>query len=324
MNLRVGILGAGGIGARHADALGKAGGFELVACCGRDIDRTQDFAAPRGAVAYTDYEAMLANERLDLLIVALPPFAHDGQVEAAGRAGVHLLVEKPIALDQARAEAMVAATHDVAAACGFMYRFGSAVEKWDRLVASGAAGRIGHFSGSFHCNALHAPWWRDRAKSGGQMVEQLIHIVDLARVNLGMPRSVFASASRFGHADMPGYSADDVSAMILTYDNGAVGVLHASNMAVPGRWAKQWQVLGDKMAGRFTDWNEGDITTIEPEVSHEHIALDLDPFVAQLRDMRDAIIDNRPPRVLLQDGADSLRIVLAARRSVDEKREITL
>ena len=322
MSLRVGLLGAGGIGARHADALKEVGDLELVACCGRDLNRTRDFAGPRGAAAYTDNEAMLAHERLDLLIVALPPFAHDGQVEAAGRAGVHLLVEKPIALDQERAEAMIAATHDVVAACGFMYRFGSAVEKWDKLVTSGATGRIGHFSGSFHCNALHAPWWRDRAKSGGQMVEQLIHIVDLARVNLGMPRSVFASASRFGHADVPDYTADDVSAMILTYDSGAIGVLHASNMAAPGRWAKQWQVLGDKMVGSFTDWNEGEITTIGPEVSHERIAIDVDPFVAQLRDVRDAIIDNRPPRVLLQDGADSLRIVLAARQSADEKREI--
>lgn len=324
MSLRVGLLGAGGIGARHADALEKVDGLDLVACCGRDIDRTREFATPRGATAYTDHEMMLAHERLDLMIVALPPFAHDGQVEAAGRAGVHLLVEKPIALDQARAESMIAATHDVAAACGFMYRFGSAVEKWDKLVASGAAGRIGHFSGSFHCNALHAPWWRDRARSGGQMVEQLIHIVDLARVNLGMPRSVFATASRFGHADVPLYTAEDVSAMILTYDTGAVGVLHASNLAAPNRWETQWQVLGDKMTARFSGWNLGEVTTIEPEVTHEHIAIDIDPFVAQLKDMRHAIIDNRPPRVLLQDGADSLRIVLAARQSADEKREIML
>ncbi len=324
MSLRVGLLGAGGIGARHADALNEVDGLELIACCGRDIDRTREFAGPRDTAAYTDYETMLANERLDLMIVALPPFAHDGQVELAGKAGVHLLVEKPIALDQDRAEDMIAATHDVVAACGFMYRFGSAVEKWDKLVTSGATGRIGHFSGSFHCNALHARWWHDRARSGGQMVEQLIHIVDLARVNLGMPRSVFASASRFGHADMPDYTADDVSAMILTYDTGAVGVLHASNMAAPGRWAKQWQVLGEKKSATFTDWNDGEITTIGPEVSHERVAIDVDPFVAQLRDVRDAIIDNRPPRVLLQDGADSLRIVLAARQSADEGREITV
>lgn len=324
MTLRVGLLGTGGIGARHADAVAKLDALDLVACCGRDPDKVRDFAAPRGAVAYTDFPSMLARERLDLLVVALPPFAHDGQVEAAARAGVNLLVEKPIALTRAHADAMVAACRDVVAACGFMYRFGAAVERWDRLRTSGATGRVAHFSGSFHCNALHAPWWRDRARSGGQMVEQLIHLVDLARVNLGMPRSVFASATRFGHADTSGYTAEDSSALILTYDNGAIGVLHASNLAVPGRWTKQWQIVGETMTGRFTDWNEAEIFDTRPGGDVERIATGPDPFVAQLADIAEAIHAGRPARIPLADGAESLRIVLAARQSAEERREIFL
>lgn len=324
MTLRVGLLGTGGIGARHADAVAKIDGMELVACCGRDPQGTTGFAKPRGAVAYTDFSTMMDRERLDLLIVALPPFAHSGQVEAVARAGVHLLVEKPIALDMEKAASMVSATTNVVAACGFMYCFGAAVERWDALRASGKTGRIAHFSGSFHCNALHAPWWRDRSKSGGQMVEQLIHIVDLARSNLGMPRSVFASATRFGHADTEGYSAEDISAMILTYDNGAMATLHASNMAIPGRWAKSWQIVGEAMTGQFADWNKAELTATAREGESETIAGTVDPFVAQLQDFQAAIRDNRAPRVPLRDGADTLRIVLAAQRSADEKREIML
>jgi predicted dehydrogenase len=324
MTLRVGLLGTGGIGARHADAVAALDTLALVACCGRDPDKARDFAAPRGAASYTDFTAMLAREKLDLLVVALPPFAHDGQVEAAARAGVHLLVEKPIALSMDRTASMLEASRDVVATCGFMYRFGAAVERWDQLRASGATGRISHFSGSFHCNALHAPWWRDRARSGGQMVEQLIHIVDLARVNLGMPRSVFASAARFGHADVPDYTAEDVSALILTYDSGAIGVLHASNMAVPGQWAKQWQVVGEAMTGRFADWNRAELFDTRPGGAVERIETGPDPFVAQLADVAAAIAAGRPPRVPLSDGADSLRIVLAAGQSADEKREIIL
>jgi predicted dehydrogenase len=324
MTVRVGLLGTGGIGARHAEALAKVEDTELVACCGRDPDKAQDFAAPRGAVPYTDFERMLAMEQLDLLIVALPPYAHDGQVEAAARVGVNLLVEKPIALSAARAQGMVEASTAVVAACGFMYRFGAAVRHWQDLVDTGATGRIAHFSGSFHCNALHAPWWRDREKSGGQMVEQLIHLVDLARVNLGMPRSVFASASRFGHGDVPNYTSEDVSALILTYDNGAVGVLHASNMAIPGRWDKQWQVIGENMVARFSDWNSAEFTDTRPGGNTERVDAAIDPFVAQLEDVVDAIKAGRPPRVPLADGAATLRIALAARQSADEKREILL
>ena len=178
--------------------------LRLTACCGRDPAATEAFAARRGALAFTDFGRMLAEVSPDLLIVALPPFAHDGQVEAAARAGVNLLVEKPIALDMDRAEAMVAAVREsgVVGACGFMYRFGEAVQAWD--AAADETGEAGHFSGQFHCNALHAPWWRDLEKSGGQMAEQLIHIIDLARHALGMPQSVYARAANLFHRDVPG------------------------------------------------------------------------------------------------------------------------
>lgn len=324
MSLRVGLLGTGGIGARHADAVGNVTALELIACCGRDLAKSEAFAAPRGAAAYADFDAMLAREALDLLIVALPPFGHQGQVEAAARAGVHLLVEKPIALDMARAQAMVAAAAGVVAACGFMYRFGAAVERWDQLRTSGATGRVAHFSGFFHSNALHASWWREREKSGGQMVEQLIHIVDLARINLGMPRSVFASANRFGHDKVSSYTAEDVSAMILTYESGAVAALNASNLAIPGRWAKGWKAIAENMTADFTDWNNAEIVASEPGSRGERVSATLDPFVAQLEDLAAAIVHDRAPRVPLNDGAESLRIVLAARQSADEKREIFL
>ena len=107
MTLRVGLLGTGGIGARHATALGKVPDLSLVACCGRDEGRTAEFAARFGIAPYTDFARMIEEANLDLLVVALPPFAHSGQVEAAAQAGVNLLVEKPIALDLGRAQAMV-------------------------------------------------------------------------------------------------------------------------------------------------------------------------------------------------------------------------
>ena len=321
MTLRLGLLGAGGIGARHVRAAATLpGALELVAVCGRDAARTDAFAAEHGGTAYTDFDRMLGEARLDLLVVALPPFAHTGQVEAAARAGVNLLVEKPIALDMDRAGAMLEASRHVVAACGFMYRFGAAVERWDAFDA----GRVLHFSGAFHCNALHADWWRSRDRSGGQMVEQLIHIIDLARHALGMPQTVYARAANLRHSDTPGYDSEDLSAIILGYDDGRVGVLHASNAAVPGRWFKQWQVVAERATGCFSDMNKAELIRTDGAVTSEHVAEDRDVFAAQLADVAAAISDRRPPRVPLGEGADSLRIALAARRSADERREVAL
>jgi predicted dehydrogenase len=269
---------------------------------------------------------MLGEARPDLLIVALPPFAHRGEVEAACRAGVHVLVEKPIALDLEQAAGMVeaAAAARVVAACGFMYRFGAAVGRWDELARAGETGRAGHFSGSLHSNALHAPWWRERQKSGGQLVEQLIHIVDLARHTLGTPQTVYARAANLFHRDVPGYSAEDVSAVILGYEDGRIGVLHASNAAAPGRWAKRWQIVARRMTGVFEDWNHAELIRTEGEATSRRVAGTRDVFVAQLEDVARAVAEGRRPRVPLEEGAASLRVALAARRSAEERREVAL
>jgi predicted dehydrogenase len=326
--LRVGILGSGGIAARHAAAVATLGTkMQLVACCGRNEHKVAELAAKFSAVPYTDFRRMLQETRLDLLIVALPPYAHSGQVEAAAAAGIHVLVEKPIALYMQRAQSMVTAAKQagIVAACGFMYRFGDAVMRWDSEAAAGATGRAGLFVGQFHCNALHAHWWREQAKSGGQLVEQLIHIIDLARHHLGQPQSVYARGSNFFHRGVDHYNSDDVSAMVLGYDDGRVGVLNATNGAVPGKWEKSWQVTAERMTGQFTGWNSAVLThTQGGAIKVERIDTQTDVFVAQLTDIADAISARRAPRVPLEDGAKTLRIALAAARSSAEKREIRL
>jgi predicted dehydrogenase len=321
--IRAGLLGTGGIGARHVKALSALSDrAEFVACCGRDPDRTAAFAAEHGGTAYTHFIRMLDEAALDLLIVALPPYAHTGQVEAAANAGIHLLVEKPIALDMDRAGSMVRAAEaaEIVAACGFMYRFGEAVTAWDRADT----GRPGLFTGHFHCNALHANWWRERALSGGQTVEQLIHIVDLARHSLGMPKTVYARMANLFHQGVERYDTEDVSAMILGYEDGRIATLTASNAAIPGRWDKGWTIISEKATGTFTDFNSAEIVRTGGDVAATTINGDRDVFVAQLDDVLDAIEEKRAPKVPLSDGRDTLRIVLAARQSAGEGREVAL
>ena len=319
---RVGLLGCGGIAARHAGAVAALGEeMELVACCGRDLARTQAFAAEHGGQAYVDLDLMLDEARLDLMIATLPPYARSGEVERASARGVNLLVEKPIALDEAVGWRMAEAVErsGVIAAIGFMYRFGDAIARWFEREA----GQVGLFAGSYHCNALHAPWWRDKAKSGGQMIEQVIHLVDLVRLFMGEPDRVYARAANLFHGDTPGYDVEDVSAIVFGWDDGRIATLHASNIAVPGRWQKQWSLYAERAVGRFTGWNDAVLTSIEP-VEDETVAGDTDPFVAQLADLADAIRQGRPPRVPLAEGAATLRLALAARRSAEQGRELRL
>jgi len=325
--LRLGLLGPGGIGARHLEAAAKLPDvFEIAACCGRDPERTAAFAAVHGGAAYIDFDRMLDEADLDVLVVATPPGAAAAQAERAAERGVHLLVEKPIALDALAAARMVAAADraGVRAAVGFMYRFGDAVGRWRALAAAGETGPVGLFAASYHCNALHAPWWRERARSGGQMLEQVIHLIDLVRVFMGEPDSVYARAANLFHRSTPGYDIEDVSAIVFSWDDGRLAVLEASNAAIPGRWLKDWRVVAERCTGRFTDWNTALLTRTAPAVEEEAIQGTTDPFAAQLADLAAAIVERRAPAVPLAEGEASLRLALAARRSADERRELRI
>lgn len=320
--LRVGLLGCGGIGARHAGAVAALSDrMELVACCGRDLVRTQTFAATHGGIAFVDLDKMI-DEGVDLIIATLPPYNRHGEIEHAASRGVNLLVEKPIALTNEAADRMVETVEasGVVAAIGFMYRFGDAVRRW-RAVDSG---RPGLYVGGYYCNALHAHWWRERKLSGGQILEQAIHQIDLIRHLIGEPDTAYARYANLFHRDVPGYDVEDLSATIFGWDDGRIASLTASNIAIPGVWHKEWAIMAERMTGRFTSWNDAVLTGTVGEPESETIIGPSDPFVVQLADVADAIVERRDPYIPLREGAKTLKLALAAVHSAQEGRELRL
>jgi predicted dehydrogenase len=184
---------------------------------------------------------------------------------------------------------------------------------------------VGLFTGSYHCNALHAPWWRERGKSGGQLLEQAIHLIDLVRHFMGEPDTVYGRSAKLFHDETPGYDSEDVSAIVFGWDDGRIANLNASNIAIPGRWLKEWRVMAERCTGRFEDWNTAVLTRTMPDVADEAVAApERDVFVAQLADLAAAIRDRRPPLVPLSEGEASLRLALAARQAAEERREVRL
>ncbi|CAM3211979.1 Oxidoreductase [Sphingomonas antarctica] len=316
--MRVGILGCGGIAVRHANAA-KAAGLEMVAACSRNMAKAQAFTAEHGGMPYDDLDRMI-DAGLDLLVVTTPPFGRQGEAEQAASRGVNLLVEKPIALDIAAATRMADAAEasGVTAAIGFMYRHGSAVRDWKARDT----GPVGLYAGAYHCNALHADWWRDEAQSGGQILEQVIHQIDLIRHLMGEPATVYARRANLFHGDTPGYSVEDVSAIVFGWDDGRIATLNASNIATPGVWHKEWNLFAQKLTGRFTSWNEAVFTPTTVGATPEPVTSPANPFVTQMEDVAAAIRRKRTPLIPLREGVTTLRLALAARQSADERREI--
>ncbi|HUS17779.1 MAG TPA: Gfo/Idh/MocA family oxidoreductase, partial [Chloroflexia bacterium] len=132
--LRTAIIGCGGFARRHAAILAKLEDIQLVGLCNRGPEKAEAFNAQYAggqARVYTNYEAMFAEQDLDLVYISLPPYAHGNEVALACQHGVHFLIEKPIALDMALAESMAAdvAASGVKSQVGFMFRFGEAARR---------------------------------------------------------------------------------------------------------------------------------------------------------------------------------------------------
>ena len=83
-------------------------------------------------------------------------------------------------------------------------------------------------------------WWRDRKKSGGQMIEQVIHLYDLATHFLGKPKSVSALTANLCHKKSKGYSSEDTSASIISFVGGAMALDHGQQLCHPHEVA--WHV----------------------------------------------------------------------------------
>jgi predicted dehydrogenase len=245
-------------------------------------------------------------------------------------------VEKPIALDSEKAWRMVAAAEGagIKTQVGFMFRFGEAVEALKGMIASGEAGRPGLMSARYFCNALHAAWWRVKDKSGGQLVEQVIHMVDLMRYLLGEPASVFSRQENLFHREVPDYTVEDVSATLVSFRSGALGVIYATNNAIPGRWTNDYRVVAERVTAEFTNANnavlhftEGACTQAFPKAGDRPphtIAGERNIHLAELLDLLNAIRTGGETRTPLREGALSLDLALAARRSAEERREVII
>ncbi|MBO3801864.1 MAG: Gfo/Idh/MocA family oxidoreductase [Thermoproteota archaeon] len=328
MTLRVGIIGCGGIANKHAEVLSRIKEISLVAFCdiieGNAKSFNEKYAKGKANV-YTDYTKMLEKERLDIVYICLPPFAHGNEVEIAAENHTNIFIEKPIALSLELAKNMVRVTekYSVKTQVGFMSRFGSAVEYFKNLESKDETGNLVLFIGRYFCNSLHSPWWREKAKSGGQVVEQIIHLYDLSRYLMGEPKSTFSKMNNILHKNVENYTIEDVSASVIKFKNGSLATIAATNCAIPNKWIFDFHVVSKNYTSYFLSPNVVSITKTDiPWENSIEIKSDRDLYEAETLDLISAIKENKSTRTPMIEGARSLSLVLSVVKSAEENREV--
>lgn len=249
--IRIGFVGAGGIAHRH---LGILEGFQDVAIVGfadTDRARAEEAALRFGARAFTDAAEMMDACALDAVYICIPPFAHGAPERAAIARGLPFFVEKPVALDIETAEAIAAEIEakGLVTGVGYHWRYLDTVDEARALLRDNPAQLL---SGYWLDSTPPPQWWWHEDRSGGQMVEQATHLLDLARFLVGEVTEVYGRAAHKERPDFPGLDVPTTSTASLTFASGTVANV-ASTCLLGWNHRVGLHIFADKLAIELTD-----------------------------------------------------------------------
>jgi len=317
MSFGVGIIGCGLIGQKRAKALSEG---RLVACADIDEARAKALVGNSGAKVFRDWRGLLALPEVDIVVIAT---LHDSLAEislAAILAGKHVLVEKPAARNHVELEPVIAAAErcNVKVHVGFNHRYHRAFRKARELFEAGELGKMMFIRARYgHGGRIgYDKEWRAKPElsGGGELIDQGLHLIDLARWFLGE----FEEVQGFAHTyywDMP---VDDNGFMLLKTANRQVAFLHASctewknlfSMEIYGRDAKlEISGLGGSYGVERLTYYKMLPEMGPPETTTWEYPMDDDSWAVELAEFYEDIRLNREPSASLKDAHEALKVV---------------
>ena len=337
-SLRFAVVGCGDIGFSNARAVSEAANAEVVLC--HDSDPALAAAATRfgGEVAPT-LEAALDSTRVDAVFLSVPHDLHAPLVVQAARAGLHVVVEKPMANDLIGAQeaAVAAAAADVQLSVCFSFRYEPAVQAARDLVEAGAIGAFRQATLLFRADKPASYWrsglsgravsdWRgSRSRSGGGvLIMNVVHYVDLIRYLTGAEPTWVAGLARSD----AGAEVEDRIALAVGFTSGAVGSLSGS-ASTRGAPPNRFELSGE--VGTLVIEPEPAVYTeraLEGVTVGRWTPIAQDPAFnsrqAYVERVASSILTGQPPDVTPVDGLVAQAFVDAAYRAVDTGQPVAI
>ena len=344
--LKWGMIGCGVIAPWHADSVVDSEYADLIAVCDVDEAKGQAFAEKYGGAAlYTDYRQMLSEGGLDVVSICTPSGLHSEMTIAAAEAGVHVLCEKPMAITVPQMDAMMEAVAKAGVKLEviFQRRTYETTRIVRQAVQSGVLGQMTladaylkyYRAPSYYKSAdWRATWELD---GGGALMNQGVHGIDVLVWIMGDVESVFAKAE----AKVRDIEVEDTCAAVVTFKNGAYGVIEGTTSSNPGepttfcfhgekgtiilddRGIQKWAVAADK----------SEVAVNDPEkcVSRASLSATSDPksigragHQAQVDDLCQAILAGRDPMIAAASARKAVELILAIYESARTGREVKL
>jgi len=342
--VRVGMVGAGGIAGTHIACLKKIPGVEIIAAC--DIKESVAEAAAEAhdiPNVFTDYKKLLKLKEIDAVSVCTPNFFHAEPAIAASRAGKHVMVEKPMAMNAREAQAMVDAAKKArkVLVIGFQFRYAPNTQMLKRAIDDGKFGKVLYV----RCQAMRRrgiPNWgvfgRKDLQGGGPLIDVGVHILEAAHYLMGKPQPVAASGNCYTYIgnkksdvtvpwpnwDHKTYTVEDLAIGMIRFANGATMVVESSFCAHIERGVFDITLMGEKGGGTweqpkiFTD-QSGTMVNLEPSFLESDTQWD-----QKMTDWIECIRTGRKPVCPGEDGVAVQKMLDGIYKSAEVGKEVVI
>ena len=352
--IKTGIIGTGKVGHLHAAALTLNQKSEFTSVLGRSPEKTNKFADQYGVKAYTDLDAFLKESGVEAVCICTPHPAHRDPSVAAAEAGIHLLIEKPLASSLEDCDAILDAVEKSDVKLGMLCqrRFYEPCARIHESIESGKIGRpilgtvtvLGWRDQDYYDSDSWRGTWKE--EGGGVLVNQAVHQLDLLLWYMGPVAEVSGYWSNLNH---PSIEVDDTAVASIRFKSGALGQVLVSNSYNPAIHGKvsvlgsngslvgvqtdggamfiagmskieepplndYWTVPGEE--SKLPEWIKEDTTQFNRINAMEYYhGLNIDDFL-------EAIIEDREPCVSGQAGRETVELFTAIYRSGRDGKSI--
>jgi len=329
--VRFAVVGTKGVGQDHLKAIGGIAEVELVAVCDVDAEAARVSGEECGVAWFQDYHELLKMDGLEVVDIATPHYLHAPMAIEALEAGIHVVVEKPMAMAVSEADEMVAAARSAGRLLGVCQNYRCAPEMVvaKRLIEEGILGRVTNAVWSaprvrtqayYDSGKWRGTWERE---GGGVVINQGIHDLDALRYLLGEPSRVLGSIQRLCHD----IEVEDVVNAIVEFKSGASAAYQATTVNAAG--CCHAELYGDKAAlvlGEEIRLGKSEVCGSEfirtdpraeswaaPKVTWETLERgeEEDSHAVIIGDFARAVREGREPMVNGEDGRGTLELVNA-------------
>lgn len=344
MSLKYAIIGCGRIAPNHlAAAIDNQ--LDVVALCDIIPGQTKKLADHYNLSVdvkhYTDFKEMIQNETIDLIAICTESGEHAQIALACIDEGIHLIIEKPIALSLEDADQIIAAAalKNVKVSACHQNRFNQSILKIREAIDQNRFGKLFHGTAHIRWNReedyyTQASWRGTWEQDGGALMNQCIHNIDLLRWMMGDEiTEVVGMTDNLKHDYI---ESEDLGLALIKFSNGSYGIVEGTTNIYPKNLEETLYIFGEKgtvkaggkSVNLIEEWHFADHLDDATEVKRKYqenppnvYGFGHKPLYA---DVIDAIKNDRPPYVSAVDGRNALELVLAIYKSAAEGKSVQL